>query len=329
MNKNSIKYSASIIGLLVIFILPFILPEYPLHLFALSGIWIILVLSLCLLQGYIGELSMGHAAFFGIGAYSSVFMTMMGGISFWVALPLCGIVAMIFGYLIGLVSLRLRGPYFAICTLGFAEIIRMVLVNWKDVSGGPDGIIGIPSPDSILLPLIGQISFGSKMANYFLIYIFVLLTIYVVYRIVHSLMGYAVVAVREDQDYAECIGINTKRWKRFIYSISAFFAGLAGSLFAHYVHFISPYSFGTGESFDLVIMIIVGGTGTIMGPIIGAILLTLLPELLHAIKDYRMLIYGAILVIIIMYAPGGIAGLLKSFSNRFFPKLNTITRRGT
>jgi branched-chain amino acid transport system permease protein len=324
MNNNSIKkYGGYILGLIVLLVLPFILPKYPLHLLALSGIWIILVLSLCLLQGYIGELSMGHAAFFGIGAYSSVFMTMMGGVSFWIALPLCGLIAMIFGFVIGLVSLRLRGPFFAICTLGFAEVIRMILVNWKKVTGGPDGIVAIPSPDSIWLPLIGQISFGSRMANYFLIYIFVLLTIYVVYRIVHSLMGYAIIAVREDQDYAECVGINTMRWKRFIYSISAFFAGLAGSLFAHYVHFISPYSFGIGESFDLVIMIIIGGTGTIVGPIIGAILLTLLPELLHAIKDYRMLIYGVILVITIMFAPGGIAGLWKSFRNRYFPKLTT------
>jgi len=323
MNHNKIRYISPIIGLLVILILPFVLSEYPLHLCALSGIWIILVLSLCLLQGYIGELSMGHAAFFGIGAYTSVFMTMMGGFSFWLALPVSGIVSMILGYLIGLVSLRLRGPYFAMCTLGFAEVIRMILVNWKKVTGGPDGIIAIPSPDDIILPFIGSISFINKIPNYFLIYFFVLVTIFVVYRIVNGLTGYAIIAVREDQDYAECVGINTMRWKRFVYSISAFFAGLAGSLFAHYVHFISPYSFGVGESFDLVIMIIIGGTGTIVGPIIGAVLLTLLPELLHAIKDYRMLIYGAILIFVIMYAPGGIAGLLKSFTNRYFPRLPT------
>jgi len=323
MNSNRIKYISSIIGLAVIAILPFVLPDYPLHLCALSGIWIILVLSLCLLQGYIGELSMGHAAFFGIGAYSSVFMTMTGGFSFWAALPLSGIISMIFGYLIGLVSLRLRGPYFAMCTLGFAEVIRMVLVNWKKVTGGPDGIIAIPSPNEITLPFIGQISFINKIPNYFLIYIFVFITIFVVYRIVHSLMGYAIVAVREDQDYAECVGINTMKWKRFIYSISAFFAGLAGSLFAHYLHFISPYSFGVAESFDLVIMIIIGGTGTIIGPIIGAVLLTLLPEFLHAIKDYRMLIYGAILIVVIIYAPGGIAGLLKNLTDRYLPKLTT------
>jgi branched-chain amino acid transport system permease protein len=327
MNNKTIKYGGCILGLLVLLILPFISAEYPLHLFALSGIWIILVLSLCLLQGYIGELSMGHAAFFGIGAYSSVFLTMMGGVSFWIALPLCGLIAMIFGFLIGLVSLRLRGPYFAIVTLGFAEVIRIVLINGKDVTGGANGITGIPSPGSVWLPFVNQITFNSKMANYFLIYMFVILTIYVVYRIVNSLMGYAIIAIREDQDYAECVGINTMRWKRFIYSVSAFFAGLAGSIFAHYVHFISPYSFSVSESFDLIIMIIIGGTGTIVGPIIGAILLTLLPELLHGIKGYRMLIYGAILIITIMYAPGGIAGLLKSFNNRYFSKLTT--KKGT
>lgn len=310
------NFAVWLVGIALVIALPLFLSEYPLHLFTISGIWIILALSLCLLQGYIGEISMGHATFFGIGAYCSVFMTMMGGVSFWLALPASGLVAMFFGYFIGLVSLRLRGPYFGICTLGFAEVFRLILVNWSSVSGGPDGITKIPPPDAIVLPFVGTIAFDTKIACYYLIYAFVIVTIIAVKRIVGSLMGYAITAVREDQDYAESVGIDTMKWKRLIFSLSAFFAGIAGSLFAHYVHFISPSSFSVSESFDLVIMIVIGGTGTIIGPVIGAVLLTLIPELLHAIKDYRMLIYGAILVVMVMYAPGGIAGLIKSARDR-------------
>lgn len=311
MTEGTRHSAAWLVGIALVMVLPLFLSDYPLHLFAISGIWIILALSLCLLQGYIGEISMGHATFFGIGAYCSVFMTLMGGISFWLALPASGLVAMIFGYGIGLVSLRLRGPYFGICTLAFAEVFRLILVNWSSVSGGPDGITKIPPPDPIVLPFGNPITFDTKLASYYLIYAFVIVTIIAVHRIVRSLMGYAITAVREDQDYAESVGVDTMKWKRLVFTMSAFFAGIAGSLFAHYVHFISPSSFSVSESFDLVIMIVIGGTGTIVGPVIGAVLLTLIPELLHAIKDYRMLIYGAILIVTVMYAPGGIAGLIK------------------
>jgi branched-chain amino acid transport system permease protein len=274
-------------------------------------------LSLGLLQGYVGEISIGHAAFFGIGAYTSALLTLKGGLSFWLSLPLAGLVTMGFGYLIGLVSLRLRGPYFAICTLGFGEIIRMVFVNWREVTGGPDGITGIPSPQGLPLPFGGNLAFTGKQANYFLIYTLVLLTLGVLVRLIRGRPGRAFMAVREDSVYAECIGINVMQCKRLAFVVSTFFAGLAGCLYAHYEHFISPYSFGTGQSFDLVIMVILGGMGTLMGPIIGAILLTLIPELLHAIRDYRMVIYGLLLMVIIIYLPHGLMGLWRSISARF------------
>jgi branched-chain amino acid transport system permease protein len=308
-----------IVGLILLSI-PFLLPEYPLHLLNISGIWIILALSLGLLQGYVGEISMGHAAFYGIGAYTSALLTMQAGVSFWISLPLSALVTMCFGYLIGLVSLRLRGPYFAICTLGFGEILRLIFVNWREMSGGPDGITGIASPGAISLPGVGTLTFTGKQANYLLIYALVLITLGVMFRLVRSRPGRAFMAVREDPEYAESIGINVMKYKRLAFVVSTFFAGIGGCLYAHYEHFISPYSFTTGQSFDLVIMVIVGGMGTLMGPVIGAILLTFIPELLHSIKDYRMVIYGLMLMLVIIYMPHGLAGVWQNISDRFFPK---------
>lgn len=318
MNSSSLKtYFIGGLGGLLLLAIPFLLPEYPLHLINISGIWIILALSLGLLQGYLGEISIGHAGFFGIGAYTSALLTLSAGLSFWVSLPLSAMMTMIFGYLIGLVSLRLRGPYFAICTLGFGEIIRLVFVNWREMSGGPDGITGIPSPQGLPIPFIGTVNFTGKQANYFLIYALVVVTLGVMFRLIHSRPGRAFMAVREDPVYAECIGINAMQFKRMAFMVSTFFAGLAGCLYAHYEHFISPYSFTTGQSFDLVIMVILGGMGTLVGPIIGAILLTLIPELLHAIRDYRMVIYGLMLMLVIIYLPHGIVGLWRNITARF------------
>jgi branched-chain amino acid transport system permease protein len=322
---NSLSSKHYFVGGLTGFLLlaiPFLLPEYPLHLVNISGIWIILALSLGLLQGYVGEISMGHAAFYGIGAYTSALLTMKAGLSFWISLPLSALITMGFGHLIGLVSLRLRGPYFAICTLGFGEIIRMIFVNWRDISGGPDGITGIASPQALLLPFGGVLSFTGKQANYFLIYALVLLTLGVMFRLVRSRPGRAFMAIREDPEYAESIGINVMQYKRLAFLVSTFFAGVGGCLYAHYEHFISPYSFTTGQSFDLVIMVILGGMGTLMGPIVGAILLTLIPELLHAIRDYRMVIYGLMLMVVIIYLPHGLVGLWQNILDRFSKKGN-------
>lgn len=317
MNRSSLKYSIWLLGCAFLIVLPFLLKEYPLHLVNISGIWIILALSVGLLQGYVGEISMGHAAFYGIGAYTSVLLMMKAGFPFWLSLPISALVTMGFGYLIGLVSLRLRGPYFAICTLGFGEIIRLIFVNWREMSGGPDGVTGIPSPNPIPFPVIGEVTFTSKQANYFLIYGIVFLTIFVMYRLINSRQGKAFMAVREDLVYAECIGINAMKFKRLAFMVSTFFAGVGGCLYAHYEHFISPYSFTVGQSFDLVIMVIVGGMGTLVGPIIGAILLTLIPEVLHAIKDYRMVIYGLMLMLVIIYLPHGLVGIWQWISERF------------
>ena len=317
-----IMSSKRIIAYLIVFVpllvaLPFVVPDYPLHLTNIVGIWIILALGLGLLQGHLGEISMGHAAFFGIGGYTSVLLTMDTGLSFWLALPISGIITMGFGYVIGIISLRLRGPYFAICTLGFGEIIHIVFINWRELTCGPDGITGIPSPSDISVPFFGTLSFSSFEANYFLIYVVVFFTIFIMYRILHSRLGRAIKAIKVDQDYAQSMGIDIMNYKRLVFMISTFFCGLAGSLFVHYTHYISPHSFNVSQSFDLVIMVIIGGMGTIIGPILGAIILTLLPEFLHALIDYRMIVYGLMLMMVIIFFPHGVAGIIDNARKRF------------
>jgi branched-chain amino acid transport system permease protein len=319
--------SSSVIWIVLILfvLLPFLSPAFTLHLINLTGIWIILALSLGLVLGYIGEISIGHAAFFGIGAYSSVLLT-MNGWSFWAALPIAALITSCFGYLIGRVSLRVSGPYFAICTLAFGEIIKIILINWRSLSGGPDGIAGIPAIDSLSLPFGIHLAFETKMQNYYLIFFFVAVTFLVFYRILHSRVGYAILSVRADPEYAEYIGIDAMKFKRLVFVLSTFFCGIAGCLFAHYVKFISPYSFTVTQSFDLIIMVLIGGSGTLVGPAVGAAILTFIPEFLHSIQEYRMVIYGLLLMIIIIFFPAGLYGFFSPAIKSVYSKVASIKR---
>jgi len=315
-NASRLKKEYAIAALLFIAVYAFVhhvFADFTVHLLNLTGIWIILALSLGLVIGYIGEISIGHAAFFGIGAYSSALLT-QAGLSFWVALPAAALITTGFGYVIGRISLKVSGPYFAICTLGFGEIIKIMLINLRDLTGGPDGISMIRPFDPIHLPFGITIEFTTKAANFWMIYVFVLLTVYVIYQVIHSRVGYAILSVREDPEYSQFIGIDAMKCKRAIFVLSTFFCGLAGCLFAHYVGYISPYSFTTSQSFDLIVMVLIGGSGTIAGPAIGAFILTFLPEFLQAIQDYRMVVYGLLLMVLIIFFPGGLYGFLRKMA---------------
>jgi branched-chain amino acid transport system permease protein len=310
-----LKYYA--LGLLVVLLMyvffRYGVEDFTLNLINLSGIWIILALSLGLVLGYIGEISLCHAAFFGIGAYSSALLT-INGFSFWVALPVGSFVTAVAGYLTGKISLRISGPYFAILTLSLGELFRVLMINSnKDLMGGADGITNIPSMGSISFPFGFEFDFGTRIGSFFLIYFFVALCLLVLYRILNSRIGYAIFSLRDDEEYAMYIGIDTKKYKQMIFVLSTFLCGIAGCLFAHYVNFISPYSFTVSQSFDLVLIVLIGGSGTLVGPVLGAFVLTFLPEFLHAIDQYRMLIYGFLLMVIIIFFPGGLYGTLRPY----------------
>ncbi|MEL7648919.1 MAG: branched-chain amino acid ABC transporter permease [Sedimentibacter sp.] len=289
-----------LVSLLIMAILPVVLDNnYVLHILILLGVYVVLGISLNVVAGVTGELDLGHAAFFGIGAYVSSLFVINIFNSFWIGMLFAGLVSLLFGLLLGVPSLRIRGDYLAIITLGFNEIIRYVLLNMQSVTNGPMGIKGIPSPS-----VFGYV-FNTKQQMFYLIWSLVIITSIVMGRIANSRFGRTLVAIREDEIAATSLGINTGRYKIWAFAITAAFAGIAGSFFAHYMNFINPNNFTSNESILILCMITVGGRGSLAGSIVGVLILFLLPELLRPIASYRMLIYGLLLVVMMIYKPRG------------------------
>ena len=264
------------------------------------GINITLAVSLNLINGYTGQFSLGHAGFMAIGAYSAAMLTttlgpgllpVLGGqgwLLFALALAAGGLVAALAGLVVGVPSLRLKGDYLAIVTLGFGEIIRVVLQN-IDAVGGPRGLIGIPA-----------------YANLFWAYGLAAVAVYTVWALVNSTYGRGFVAVADDEVAAEAMGINSTRYKITAFLIGAFFAGLAGGVYAHFKQYIAPQGFGFDKSIEIVVMVILGGMGRMVGVIIAAVLLTLLTETLRQFGDLRMILYSLLIIVLMIARPQGL-----------------------
>jgi len=307
------KKWAIIVVLIFLISLPlFVQAQYPLHLLIMVGIWSIAASSLNLILGYTGQASLGHAAFFGIGAYASALLMIRAGFSFWLAMPLASLIAAVFGFLIGLPALRTRGGYFAIATLGFNLIVTILIDHWEALTQGGAGISGIPKPDPLPVPFVGKVAFTTMAAQYYLILFFLFVTLFLTYRIVHSLVGKTYLAIRGSEALAESLGINSM-WNKIVsFTVSSFFAGLAGALYASYHGFISPDTSNFHISFDLLIYLLVGGVATLPGPIIGAVIMTILPETLQFLLEYRIIFYGSFLIVIVIFLPRGLVGLWRS-----------------
>ncbi len=289
----------------MLMLLPLLLQQvndYLLHITISVGVYIILSLSLNVIVGYAGQFALGHAAFYGIGAYSTALLMMQYHLSFWLALPATAIITGAFGFLLGSPVIRLRGDYLGIVTLGFGEIIRLIFVNWIGVTRGPMGIPGIPAPS-----LFGH-TFTNKVEFYYLILALVLITVFVISRIVHSGIGLNLLTIREDETLAKSIGINPVKYKLLAFALGAFFAGIAGSFWASYISFISPDSFRYVDSVNILAMVILGGTASIPGSILGAIILVLSPELLRYVEDYRLMLLGIAIVLMMIFKPSGFWG---------------------
>jgi len=314
---TKVTFIYGLIGIVLI-ILPFGMPDYYLHLMIMAGISSILALSLGLLVGYLGLVSFCQAAFYGIGAYASALMTLDLHLSFWLALPLAGLTAAFFGVIIGYPSLKTKGPYFSIMTLGFGQIMSLIFVNWVGMTRGSQGMPGIPSPGALVIPFIGSISFKAKIPYYFLVLVVLAVTFFFIRKLLASHLGLSLTAIRENEVLAESMGIRAMKYKLMAFMISTFFAGLAGSLYAHYFRFISPVSFTVVQSFETLINVIFGGAALLVGPVVGSTLLTIIPEALRMASEYRNTIYAVILLLVILFLPGGIAGELKErlFSRR-------------
>lgn len=280
----------------------FISNSYYLGMAILFFIYAILTLSLNLITGYVGITSLGQAAFFGIGAYTAAILSTRFQVDFIIGCVSAMIIAGVFGALLGLPTLRIRGRYLAIVTLGFSEIVRMVELNWMELTRGPQGISGIPG-----IRFFGK-TFNSYRTKYLVGLALLIIVVYFLNRLIKSSHGRAITAIKDDELAAASMGVNVYRYKVMIFSISAAIAGVAGAYYAHYMSFIDPNAFNFEQSILILSMAIFGGLGSLPGSIIGALMLSLLPELLRFMNDYRQIIYGLILVITVIFRPSGLMG---------------------
>lgn len=283
-------------------VLPLFLNNYYIDILSLAGLYALLAVGLNITVGYAGLLDLGYAAFYGIGAYVYALLSTGIGLSFWLGLPLGGAIAAAFGVILGMITLRLRGDYLAIVTLGFVQIVYLVFNNWDSVTSGPNGILSIGQPELPGFVLRQPIHF------YYLVLALLLVTVLAIYRLTHSQIGRAWIAIREDELAAAAMGINTTQMKVLAFALGAGIAGVAGVFFAAKYTFVSPESFTFLESVRVLSMVVLGGMGSLPGAILGAFLLTVLPELLRGLASYRMLIFGAALVVMMIFRPQGLLG---------------------
>lgn len=298
MNKEITKYLFLV--LLVIATPYFFQDSYLMNVLVFMGINTMLAIALNLLLGYAGQISLGHAAFFGLGAYVSGILTATYSWNQWIAMPTAALAIGAAAFLIGFPILKLKGHYLAMGTLGLGIIIYIFFNETVELTGGPSGFSGIPNLK------IASIIFDSDVKNYYLVWGFVLIITLLSLNITHSRIGRALRAVHDSEVAARVLGVNARLLKVQIFAISAIICSIAGSLYAHTMTFIAPPSFGFNFSVELLTMVVVGGLGSIYGSFFGATLLTLLPELLREAKDYDVLIYGAILMLMVMFMPGGL-----------------------
>ncbi len=293
----------------LLLILPGLVSDpYVLHIAIYVGINVMLVSGLNLLVGYMGLLSLGHGAFWGLGAYTSALLAVRLGVSFWLGLPAAGLLAALMSGLLGYLILRVRGHRFVIITLAFQEIVRLVHYNWVGLTNGQNGLSGVPAP-VLTVPGLLDVSFFPKEHFYYLVLALAALTVYACYRLINSHVGRALVAIRENENLAESVGVNTFAYSMLAFAVGAFFAGLAGSLYAHYSRYVSPDMFEFIHIVEMLIMVLMGGRGTIAGPVVGAVIFTALPESLRFVglsPAAQWLTLGLILVLGILYIPEGI-----------------------
>ena len=282
---------------------PFVFSMYQTNIMINALIYIMLGLGINIVVGLAGLLDLGYVAFYAVGAYTYALLNYHFGLGFWLALPMGAAMGALFGILLGYPVLRLRGDYLAIVTLGFGEIIRLVLENWNQFSFGPSGIANIPRPS---LPGIKMNLEQSTIFIYFLMIVLVIFTIFVVNRLKDSRIGRAWIALREDEVACQAMGIDRTKTKLTAFALGATWAGMAGVLFAAKTTFINPASFTIWESINILCIVVLGGMGSIVGVIFGALVLILLPEYLRAFSEYRMLLFGFILVTMMVFRPGGI-----------------------
>ncbi len=332
--KNTI--SLFVVGALtfaVLFILQLVgvIDEYNARLLALSGIYLIVALSLNLVTGFTGQLALGHAGFMCVGAYSTAIGVMQFHLPLLIAIIMGGLVTSIFGLIIGFPTLRLRGDYLAIATLGFGEIIRITIVNLEKLTGGASGLDGIPSFSNT-----GDYV-ADALISFTWIFGFAIVVVAIMSNLIKSSPGRAIISVREDEIAANSMGVNTAYQKIFAFVISSFIAGIGGGLYAAFFGYLNPSMFGFLASVNIVIIIVLGGLGSITGTILAAIGFTYIQEWLRVFKDFRLVVFGLSLIAVMLFWPKGLMGnkefsiigiLNKDSRQKYFLKIkNTFEKR--
>jgi branched-chain amino acid transport system permease protein len=318
MNK---KIGIALVLLIIVMIPFFDKNDYHLEILVTAGIFAILVLGLNVITGYCGLLNLGYGAFFAVGAYTYALLNVKLGWTFWWCLPVCIIFAAIAGLLIGCCVLRLRGDYLALVTLGFGEIVRITLNNLDPWTGGPNGL-------NVAHPAIGfalkKFEFGiSSLPYYYLVLLGVVLTVVIVVRLSRCRLGRAWIAIKEDEVAAACMGIPTAKLKLLAFCVSAALAGFAGWLFAGKQGFVSPDSFDFITSIMLVAMLVLGGIGSVAGALVGAVALTVIPEILLPLQQYRIFLFGTVMIVMMLFRPQGLLGGIRAFEE-FRPETDRI-----
>lgn len=301
------RYRLAIVaGAIVLLAVPFLVrDDYYLHLFIVSGIFVVIALGLDLIVGYVGQLSLAHAAFFGLGAYTSALLFLRLKWSMWIGLPAAAMVTGLIAFALGWVILRTRGHRFIIITVAFLELMKLVATNWVDLTRGFMGLPGLAIPN-LYLPGIGAIDISSKERFYYVVLAAAIVAFMLCRAMVRSSIGRAFALVRENEALAESLGISAFRYCMIAFVFGAALAGAGGSLYAHYVGFVSPDLFNFSYVTIMLIMVILGGKGTLVGPALGAVIFTFLPELLREAAHWRMITFAAILILATLFMPRGI-----------------------
>ena len=268
-------------------------------------LYVLIVSSMNVINGYSGQFTVMQAGFVGVGAYTTALLMTQGGVSFWPSLIASGVLASLLALFVGIITRKMSGLYLAMVTLGVAEIVRIILLNWTSVTNGPLGVKGIPAPK------IFGYSLGSSHAMYFLILILTVLMIFCTHRVIHSKIGRAWISIRENEHAAASLGIPTARYKTINLMYGAFWAGLAGAFMAVYYRYIDSTMFGLDENFNILLMMIVGGMGTLAGPVAGAVVVNLISEVFRFAAEYRQVLYAIVIIAMMWFRPQGLIGSLE------------------
>jgi len=311
------RWLAYALTIAVIIVLPLIFNDtYWRTNLTVCAINVLLAIGLDFILGYAGQLNLGHSAFYGLGAYVSTLLIVKLGIPFWAAFVAGVAFAGIAGTFLSLFAVRLRGHYLAIASLGFAVIVHQILLNWISLTQGPLGIYGIAPPPSIVIGGVVIADFRNLAAFFYLVAGFAFLSYILLSQLVRSPIGETLTAIREDEVSAASLGINGAAWKVFAFGVGSAVAGAAGCFYASFVGTLVPDAFFVSEAFNILAMVIVGGMGTLIGPVFGAILLTVLPEVLRGFGDLRLVVYGAALTFVVLFMPGGLAQAARAVAEK-------------